>query len=358
MLVGSLILYFSFFAVQCTFFARYAYGNEENDKKGCFMVTGHIRPQSVEIGVIEGFVERAIPFINSVHPDFLVLTGDVVLGGWHGRHRFPLETIREQYNFSIENVLKKIETKVYCIAGNHDTGNFPHAPSIELFEKLLNPLHFSFTYQGSLFLFLSLYEPFNHVAESKDIFPLKTVWEDYDTPASRTFLNNLRSELCGNYNHVFIFIHASPISDIPLGYYWSNFLNPLLSSLRQDIHVFSTDHLARAPLYHQVYNVVRYNNIHFYNFAVFPRGSYIVHFDDSKVRVDLREGDDFIPVITQEVEFQPATRWSMFLRYLLRRVVNPIKVRLQSWLHSLQGKNIKEHKLRRSDPNCLRCKPR
>jgi hypothetical protein len=322
--------------VQSTFLAHYVYSRKENDEKSCFIVTGHILNKTVEVGVIEGFIEKGIPFLNSIDSDFLIFTGDVVLGGMHGRHRFPLETISRQYNFFIENVLKRIETKVYCIAGNHDTGHVPHAPSVELFETLLNPLHFSFTHKGSLFLFLSLYQPFYHVAESKDIFPLKTIWEEYDTLASRTFLNSLRNELSGSYDHIFIFIHASPISDIPLGYYWTHFLIPLLSSLRQDIHVFSTNHYTRSPLYLTEYRVVKYKNIRFYNFAVFPVGSYVVHFDESNVRVDLMEGEDFIPTLMQEVDCQATTRLSMLRRYLIRRIGYPIRGKYNDFIYFIK----------------------
>jgi len=319
----------------------------EGNREGCFITTGHIYKRWKErsdIGADQKFIEKAIPFINSIRPDFLVLTGDLI---YH-----PKKMVKEQYEFVIQNVFNKIETKIYCLAGNHDTWWLPYPPAIEIFEKLINPLHFSFEYKGSLFLFLSLYQPFPHVSGEGIQLPLKGVWDTFDTLASRSFLDALREELKGEYDHIFIFVHISPITDYPIGYYWSHFLIPLLSSLRQDIHVFSTDHITRFPLYDQVNNVVRYNNIRFYNFAVFPRGSYIVHFDESNVRVDLREGDDFIPAITQEIDFQPTTRWLMLRQYLRRRVAE-----LQFWLHSLQGKNVKEHQLRRSDPNCLKCKP-
>jgi hypothetical protein len=305
-----------------------AWSRSDVGEKSCFAVTGHIRTNQEEPGVKEGFIEEAIPLINSIRPDFLVFTGDVVLGGMHGKHRFSLETINAQYRYFVQNVLGKIKTKVYCVAGNHDTGNVPHPPSVKLFETLLNPLHFSFEHEGSLFLFLSLYEPFYHVAEAKAIFPFRTIWENYDTQASREFLDNLRRELSGDYDHIFIFIHACPISNVPLGYYWQQFVIPLLSSLSQDIHVFSTNHYLKAP-YHAVNRVVRYHNIRFYCFGQFPEGGYVVTFDDSEVQVNLMRGNGFSPAVMNEVALHPTNRWSMLWYYINRRIINPLQYGFQ-----------------------------
>jgi hypothetical protein len=288
----------------------------EAGEQGRFIVTGHIYDYKVETGVIKGFLEKAVPFINSMQPDFMVLTGDVVLGCIDGWQRLPVETIRKQYGYVVDRVIGTIETKVYFVAGNHDTGSVPHAPSIELFQTLLNPLRFSFQHKGSLFLFLSIYEPFDHVPQSNHIAPFEAIWEDYDTAASRAFLDALRHELNGSYDHLFVFTHASPCSDTPIGYYWTRFLIPLFSSTGKDVHIFSTDHFARSPLVRNPYRVVRHENVRFYNFAVFPRCTYLVHFDDSMVGVYVREGVDFIPAVIQEIGYQAASRWSMLRRYL------------------------------------------
>lgn len=298
------------------------------DEQGRFFVTGHIRPLINENeggGVVAGFLERGVPFINSLHPDFMVFTGDEVLGGMQGDHRFPVETITRQYAFFKQEVLGKINAQAYCVAGNHDTGHMPHAPSVELFETLLNPLQFSFAYKGSLFLLLSPYQPFPHVPVSKDIPPLRTIWESYDTPASRAFLEYLRSELGERYKHIFIFISASPVSDVPLGYYWSHFVIPLLSSLPQDVYVFSTDQFTRDRENRDVHNVMRCNNVRFYPFAVFPRGGYIVSFDLNTVNITMVKGTGFVPVKLQEIAYRPASRSSMALRYLIRKIGYPLR---------------------------------
>jgi hypothetical protein len=345
-----LSLAFFLFIVPLSVFTSPVHGAREGNGEGCFITTGHIYmpwKERSDIGADQNFIEKGIPFINGIRPDFLVLTGDII---YH-----PKKMVKEQLEFVIQNVFNKIETKIYSLAGNHDTGWLPYPPAIELFEKLINPLHFSFVYKGSLFLFLSLYQPFPHVEGEGIKFPLKRVWDTFDTPASRSFLDNLREELKGQYDHIFIFVHIPPISDHPIGYHWSHFLIPLLSSSKQDVYIFSTCQATKKGLLsHQA---VRYKNLCFYCWASFPIGSYIVHFDESKVRVDLMQGDDFVPAIIQEVDFQPTTRWSMLCCYL-RQLKQDIQVRLQYWLRSLQGKNVKEHQLRRSDPNCLRCKPR
>lgn len=320
---GLVRLIFFCLLVQSALCIPPAWCETDDEGKGRFAVTGHFLNKQEEIGVKEGFTERAIPFINSISPDFLVFTGDVVLGGMHGTHRFSTETVRKQYDYFVQNVLKKIKATVYCVAGNHDTGNIPHPPSVQLFEKLLNPLEFSFEHEGSLFVFLSLYEPFYHVAESKATFPFKTIWENYDTQTSRDFLENLRRDLSGDYDHIFIFIHACPVSNVPLGYYWQEFLIPLLSSFPQDVHVFSTAHYLKPP-YRAVNEVVRYQNILFYCFGQFPKGSYMVNFDESAVQVDLMKGETFSPAIMREVALHPTSRWSMLWYYINRRIINPL----------------------------------
>ena len=320
---GTMCFIFFFLLVQSVLQVSPAWCGSDDTQKGRFAVTGHIRNNQEEPGVEEGFIEEAIPLINSIRLDFLVFTGDMVLGGMHGKHRFSVETINEQYRYFVQKILTKIKTKVYCVAGNHDTGNVPHPPSVELFETFLNPLHFSFEHKGSLFLFLSLYEPFYHVAETKATFPFKTVWENYDTQASRDFLDNLRRELSGDYEHIFIFLHTCPVSNVPLGYYWQQFVIPLLSSLPQDIHVFSTAHYLKPP-YRKKNTVVRYHNIRFYCFAQFPKGGYLVTFDDSEVQVDLMKGKGFSPGLMNEVDLHPTSRWSMLWYYINRRIINPL----------------------------------
>jgi len=309
-----LALVFSLFMVLVNLFPQPAIGAKENDESGYFVVTGHIH-RKVEIGANKNFVEKAVPFINRINPDFLIFMGDMIFG-YTGAHRSTRESIRRQFNYVIQNVFNKIKTKIYCVAGNHDTHWNPDPPSIEIFAELFNPLPFSFEHKASLFLVLSLYEPFLHMASARPIFPFKMVWDEYGTPASRAFLDNLCDELKGRYDHIFIFVHISPVSDYPIGYYWSQFLIPLLSSLKQDIHIFSTDQFNKLPFHYNVRQVVKYNNIRFYCFARFPRGSYIVHFDNHNVRVDLSKESNFIPTLIQEVDFQPTTRLTMLRSYI------------------------------------------
>lgn len=326
------------------------HGAEETNGEGRLVVTGHIYlpwKEARDIGADRSFVERGIPFINGIRPDFLVLTGDLI---YH-----PKKMVREQLEFVIEHVFNKIETKIYCNAGNHDTWWLPYPPAIKLFEELINPLRFSFEHKGSLFLFLSLYEPFPHVEGEGIRFPLTRVWDTFDTPESRSFLEELREELEGEYDHVFIFVHIPPISDHPIGYYWSHFLIPLLSSLKQDVFIFSTLQSVKKGLLPN--QVVHHKNLHFYCWATYPHGSYIVHFDESNVRVELRQGRNFIPAPIHEVDFKPATRFSMLSAYF-RILKQRIEKKLEYRLHSIKGDYPEEHQLRRRDPNCARCKMR
>lgn len=311
-LIKSAFLIFHIFVVLSAFPPQSAYGVQEDDNDGCLIVTGHILNKKAGGGINQEFLENAIVFINKSHPDFLILTGDMVFGEKEkSGARLSVDAVRRRYELLIHNVFDRVETKIYCVAGNHDTGWIPHPPSIEIFEKLLNPLYFSFEHKGSLFLFLSPYQPFPHT-EKGGVFPLKK----YDTPASQEFLRSLRSKFKRKHNHIFIFTHFSPVNDFPIGYYWSHFLIPLLSTLKQDVHVFSTNHGTRKPLIRETDSVVRHKNIRFYCFAEFQKGSYIIHFGKRNVKVDLLRGCSFSPSLMREVFFQPATRLSMLQRYI------------------------------------------
>lgn len=319
-----------------------AHSEVESKGKGSFMVTGHIYKrwrEPSDIGADQEFIDQGIPFINRIRPDFLVLTGDLIYNS--------KDLLREQYKFVVQNVFSKIETKIYCLAGNHDTWWPPDYPAIEIFEELINPLRFSFVQNGALFLFLSLYEPFPHIEGEGVAFPLERVWDSFDTQASRSFLDTLKQELRGDYTQVFVFVHIPPISDYPIGYYWSNFLIPLFSSLNQDVFIFSTFQTIKQGLLPN--QVVRYKNLRFYCWASYPDGSYMVNFDRSRVKVTMMQGASFVPTPTHEVEFQPTTRWSM-LRCSLRRLWSKLEVRINSQLHD------REHRMRESDPSCAKCK--
>lgn len=300
--------------------------------QGSFMVTGHLHRKDVEAGVKQPFLDKAIPFINGTDVDFLVLTGDLIFG-YTGAQRSPGELLQRQYDNVLRMVFNRIRHRIYSLAGNHDTGYEPHPFSVELFEKKINPLRFSFRHRGSLFLFLSLYEPFPHVEMATPTFRFQRIWDNYDTAASHDLLDTLRGELDGVYDHIFIFVHISPVSDYPIGYYWSTFLVPLLAHVRQDVHIFSTDHFARRA--QKATCAVRYHNIRFYSYANFPRGGYLVHFDDHHVEVELLQGEDFIPSPMEEVDYQPATRLSLLRTYCSFRLIEPVQRQMHDYYEQL-----------------------
>lgn len=299
----------------CFLFSGNAQCRQRNGEEGFFMVSGHLYDLSREVGVKPEFLSRAIPFINRADPDFLVLTGDLVFAVPNEGPRSP-ETIRAQYRYLMPAVFDTIETKIYAVAGNHDTGKNPYPPAVELFEKNLNPLSFSFEHNGSLFLFLSLYRPFPHMETGSAFSRVTRVWADYDTAASRSLLNELKSKLQGKYNHVFIFTHFNPLTEFRIGYYWTNYLVPLLTSLKQDVHIFSTSQLAKPPFAFPENQVVAYKNLRFYCFAEFPVGSYLVNYDAGKVMVQLVRGSGFVPSPLKEVPYRPTTRFSMLKSHL------------------------------------------
>jgi len=81
--------------------------------------------------------------INSLNPDFVVITGDFV------NDSKSVSQIKE-----FKRITAKINPKipVYYTPGNHDLGQIPDAESIKEYKKNYGNDHFSFKHKGSSFI--------------------------------------------------------------------------------------------------------------------------------------------------------------------------------------------------------------
>jgi len=323
----------SFFIFLLNVFLSPSCHAEAGDMEGFFIVTGHIVNKKVPVGTNEAFLKNGVAFVNKQKPDFLIFTGDLIYGGKNVNHRFPVDLIEQQYDYVIQNVFSKINSKIYSAPGNHDTGWLPHPESIRFFEDKINSLQFSFEHKGSLFIILSLYQPFPHLS----FMTLSQIFENYDTRSSDLFLKNLRNMCKKKYKHIFIFTQASPLSDYPVGYYWSNFIVPLLTNLHQNVYVFSTESPLRKDAAHGLDRFTKEKNIRFYSHADFPNGTYLVKFDPDTVNVELRQGAEFKPIKLREATYQETSRVSMIMERIRLEVywtIFKIKYKYRQWKRS------------------------
>jgi 3',5'-cyclic AMP phosphodiesterase CpdA len=87
--------------------------------------------------------ENAVAKINSLNPDFVVITGDFV---------------NDQHSVSQINEFKRITAKikssipVYYSPGNHDIGQIPNNESLKKYKKNYGSDRFSFKHKGSSFI--------------------------------------------------------------------------------------------------------------------------------------------------------------------------------------------------------------
>jgi len=87
--------------------------------------------------------EKAVSEINKLHPDFVVITGDLVNNGKDESQIAEFKRITEEIDTGIS---------VYLTPGNHDLGQEPTKQSIHTFKKNYGYDRFSFKHKGSLFI--------------------------------------------------------------------------------------------------------------------------------------------------------------------------------------------------------------
>lgn len=87
--------------------------------------------------------EKAVSEINQLHPDFVVITGDLVHNGKDAAEIAEFKRITTQISSEIP---------VYYTPGNHDLGQEPTRESIRTFRKNYGYDRFSFKHKGSLII--------------------------------------------------------------------------------------------------------------------------------------------------------------------------------------------------------------
>lgn len=87
--------------------------------------------------------EKAVAKINSLNPDFVVITGDFV----HDQNSAAQISEFKRITAKIKSTIK-----VYYSPGNHDIGQVPNEESLKKYRKNYGSDRFSFEHKGSLFI--------------------------------------------------------------------------------------------------------------------------------------------------------------------------------------------------------------
>ncbi|MGH9439781.1 MAG: metallophosphoesterase [Terriglobia bacterium] len=85
--------------------------------------------------------EFVVANLNRLHPDFVIICGDLVNKPGDLKQIAEYKRILNQLNPSI---------KIYSVAGNHDVGNVPTAQSLQAFHKNIGRDYYTFTAENIL----------------------------------------------------------------------------------------------------------------------------------------------------------------------------------------------------------------
>ena len=95
--------------------------------------------------------KKVIEEINLLHPDFVIITGDLVFG-----QAYPFEYTHE-YKLCYD-ILQQFQVPTFLAPGNHDGYIQTFQDGLEFWQYYFGPLYYSFDYGGNHFLSLNSYD--------------------------------------------------------------------------------------------------------------------------------------------------------------------------------------------------------
>jgi hypothetical protein len=101
-------------------------------------------------GARAGIFEDAVDKINLLMPEFVINVGDCIEG-----YTDDVAELNRQWQ-EFDNIVEKLPSKYYRVAGNHDLGN----PAMrKLWQQKYGRSYYHFVYKGALFLVLDTEDP-------------------------------------------------------------------------------------------------------------------------------------------------------------------------------------------------------
>ena len=188
-----------------------------------FIVWGH--PRGAGDGMAPLHFEEILERVEKLHADFLIVTGDVVVGGGQRQTLSPekLNVIRGDWQ-RFDDGVKRLGIPVYLTPGNHDIHS---VPTRDLYLEFYPKPPFAFTFQGSRFILLDTLGIDQQSARSDGNEP--PWWDGGAQSFDKPQMDFIRSEIAGQnaYQHIFIFMHHVNLWRDSSGLWWRD-VHPML----------------------------------------------------------------------------------------------------------------------------------
>ncbi len=147
-------------------------------------------------------LKKCIDEINLIHPDFVLISGDLVFGSL-----YPLEYAREYRE--CYDLLQRFDVPTFLCPGNHDGYYKPGQDGFDYWKTYFGPLYYSFNYGNNHFISVNSYDWPSYSRRTMFFAPLnwggsiqeeQLQWIEQD-------LNTSTAE------HTFMFLHHNPLWD-------------------------------------------------------------------------------------------------------------------------------------------------
>lgn len=145
---------------------------------------------------------RCIHEVNLLHPDFVIISGDLVYGQLYYK-----EYSREYPK--IYEMLQRFDVPTYLCPGNHDGYRRIKEDGLEMWKQFFGPLHYSFDYGDFHFLSVNSFDFPARLRWTISVIPLNWGGSIQDEQLSWIHHDLLQS----NAEHTFMFLHHSPLWD-------------------------------------------------------------------------------------------------------------------------------------------------
>jgi 3',5'-cyclic AMP phosphodiesterase CpdA len=148
-------------------------------------------------------IKKAISEVNLLHPDFVIISGDLTFGQW-----YPFE-YNVEYKKCYE-LLQMFDVPTYLAPGNHDGYKRMREDGLEYWQEYFGPLYYSFDYGNYHFLSINSYDwPAKYRTR---IGPITLTWGGYIEDEQLDWIeqdleNNTYAE------KTFMFLHHNPLWD-------------------------------------------------------------------------------------------------------------------------------------------------
>ncbi|HVQ00846.1 MAG TPA: metallophosphoesterase [Candidatus Thermoplasmatota archaeon] len=166
---------------------------------------GDPRGFSVSISQTLGYksVLRCISEVNLLHPDFVVISGDLVFG-----QLYPREYAHEYSK--LYEMLQRFDVPTYIVPGNHDSYRRPGEDGQAIWKQYFGPLYYSFNYGPFHFVAVNSYDL--PARNRWAVGPIAGYWGGSIQDEQLTWISSDLNQ-SSNATLTFMFMHHNPLWD-------------------------------------------------------------------------------------------------------------------------------------------------